>query len=164
MFCQADLGPKCLQRLMFCWAWSGSKLFVKVIRWQTRRERVKQYLMVNHGWISESFVAFLFVGFTRVPLVVLFCSSIPVVFWLKTQGSPKYLNMLFLLSPHFFASLWVLSVIYLLPVMIKGWVRRPQSEQNIYSRLSLSRIPRDSLKYFEISVVRHIRFAELRKK
>ena len=34
----------------------------------------------------------------------------------------------------------------------------------IYSRLSLSRIPRDSLKYFEISVVRHIRFAELRKK
>ena len=33
-----------------------------------------------------------------------------------------------------------------------------------YSRLSLSRIPRDSLKYFEISVVRHIRFAELWKK
>ena len=32
-----------------------------------------------------------------------------------------------------------------------------------YSRLSLSRIPRDSLKYFEISVPRHIRFAELRK-
>ena len=34
----------------------------------------------------------------------------------------------------------------------------------IYNRLSLSRIPRDSLKYFEISVPRHIRFAELRKK
>ena len=33
-----------------------------------------------------------------------------------------------------------------------------------YSRLSLSRIPRDSLKYFEISVLRHVRFAELRKK
>ena len=34
-----------------------------------------------------------------------------------------------------------------------------------YSRFSLlSRIPRDSLKYFEISVPRHIRFAELRKK
>ena len=33
-----------------------------------------------------------------------------------------------------------------------------------YSRLSLSRIPRDTLKYFEISVLRHIRFAELRKK
>ena len=32
------------------------------------------------------------------------------------------------------------------------------------SRLSLSRIPWDSLKYFEISVPRHIRFAELRKK
>ena len=37
----------------------------------------------------------------------------------------------------------------------------PKSE---YSRLSLSRIPRDSLKYFEISVPRHIRFAELRNK
>ena len=33
-----------------------------------------------------------------------------------------------------------------------------------YSRLSLCRIPRDSLKYFEISVPRHIRFAEFRKK
>ena len=33
-----------------------------------------------------------------------------------------------------------------------------------YSRLSLSRIPKDSIKYFEISVPRHIRFAELRKK
>ena len=32
-----------------------------------------------------------------------------------------------------------------------------------YSQLSLSRIPRDPLKYFEISVPRHIRFAELRK-
>ena len=33
-----------------------------------------------------------------------------------------------------------------------------------YIRLSLSRIPKDSIKYFEISVPRHIRFAELRKK
>ena len=33
-----------------------------------------------------------------------------------------------------------------------------------YSRPSLSRIPRDSIKYFEISVPRHIRVAELRKK
>ena len=32
-----------------------------------------------------------------------------------------------------------------------------------YSRLSLSRTPRDSIKYFEISVPRHIRFAEFRK-
>ena len=35
---------------------------------------------------------------------------------------------------------------------------------SLYSRLTLSQIPRDSLKYFEISVPRHIRFAELRKK
>ena len=32
-----------------------------------------------------------------------------------------------------------------------------------YSRLSLSRFPRDSLKYCEISVPRHIKFAEVRK-
>ena len=35
--------------------------------------------------------------------------------------------------------------------------------QNIYNRLSLSRSPRDPLKHFEISVLRHIMFAELRK-
>ena len=34
----------------------------------------------------------------------------------------------------------------------------------IRSTVDLSRIPRDSIKYFEISVPRHIRFAELRKK
>ena len=33
----------------------------------------------------------------------------------------------------------------------------------MYSRLSLSRSRRDPLKHFEISVLRHIRFAELRK-
>ena len=33
----------------------------------------------------------------------------------------------------------------------------------MYSRLSLSRTPRDSIKYFEISVPRHIRFADSRK-
>ena len=33
-----------------------------------------------------------------------------------------------------------------------------------YSRLSLSRSPRDSLEYFEISVPWHIRFAEVKKK
>ena len=32
-----------------------------------------------------------------------------------------------------------------------------------YSRLSLSRIPRDSLKHFEISVPRHIRVERVRK-
>ena len=34
---------------------------------------------------------------------------------------------------------------------------------SIYSRLSLSQSRRDPLKHFEISVFRHIRFAELRK-
>ena len=38
-----------------------------------------------------------------------------------------------------------------------------QSNITKYSRLSLSRSRRDHLKHFEISVLRHIRFAELRK-
>ena len=33
----------------------------------------------------------------------------------------------------------------------------------VYSRLSLSQIPRDSLKHFEISILQHIRVAEVRK-
>ena len=37
-------------------------------------------------------------------------------------------------------------------------------EYSKYSRLSLSRIPRDSLKHFEISVPRHIRVERVRKK
>ena len=37
------------------------------------------------------------------------------------------------------------------------------SLESLYSRLSLSRSPRDSLKYFEIHVPRHIRFAQFRK-
>ena len=36
-------------------------------------------------------------------------------------------------------------------------------EVHLYSRLSLSRIPRDSLKHFEISVPRNIRVAKMRK-
>ena len=35
--------------------------------------------------------------------------------------------------------------------------------RQIYSRLSLSRTWRDPLKHFEISILRHIRFSELRK-
>ena len=41
-------------------------------------------------------------------------------------------------------------------------VLRKQSYKK-YSRLSLSRSRRDPLKHFEISVLRHNRFAELRK-
>ena len=49
-----------------------------------------------------------------------------------------------------------------------GDVREGPQSQNIaytvkYSRLSLSRIPRDSLKRFELSVPRHISVAEVRK-
>ena len=40
----------------------------------------------------------------------------------------------------------------------------PTKRERIYIRLSLPISPRDSLKYFEISVPRHIIFAELRKK
>ena len=40
---------------------------------------------------------------------------------------------------------------------------RHQVVSYTYSRLSLSRSRRDPLKHFEISVLRHIRFAELKK-
>ena len=43
-------------------------------------------------------------------------------------------------------------------------IRSPQFRTWLYSRLSSSRIPRESLKYFEISVHRHIRFAVKEKK
>ena len=42
-------------------------------------------------------------------------------------------------------------------------VNRNKKKIFIYSRLSLSRIPRDSLKHFEISVPRHIRAERVRK-
>ena len=41
--------------------------------------------------------------------------------------------------------------------------RKPNYLRMNYSRLSLSRTQRDSLKYIEISVPRHIRFRELRR-
>ena len=47
-----------------------------------------------------------------------------------------------------------------LPIALRG---RPCRDQFKYSRLSLSRSRRDPLKHFEISVLRHIRCAELRK-
>ena len=86
---------------------------------------------------------------------------------------------------HFFTSLdeikviftpniWISSIYYfkiysaLLPAFWKGsqlcFSTVLYTAFLLYSRLSLSRIPRDPLKYFEISVARHIRFAELRKK
>ena len=46
----------------------------------------------------------------------------------------------------------------------KGLSMQKKTTTNKYSQLSLSRTPRDSMKHFEISVVRHIRFTELRKK
>ena len=67
-----------------------------------------------------------------------------------------FCNYLFLIFPSFGASGWGLCFVI---VPFPGYMYI-----HLYSRLSLSRIPRDSLKYFEISVVRHIRFAGLRKK
>ena len=60
------------------------------------------------------------------------------------------------------------------PVYKKGPIHKPGNNRPIsltciaskfieYSRLSLSRTPRDSLKYFEISVPRHIRVEKVRK-
>ena len=59
------------------------------------------------------------------------------------------------------------TVVFLKALNLTTRNKTPKQKENnnfIYIRLSLSRIPRDSIKYFEISVPRHIRFAELRKK
>ena len=40
---------------------------------------------------------------------------------------------------------------------------RPGNFTCLYSRLPLSQIPRDSLKHFEISILRHIRVERVRK-
>ena len=46
---------------------------------------------------------------------------------------------------------------------VKGDTFEVTNIKHIYSRLPLSRIPRDSLKHFEISVLRHIRVERVRK-
>ena len=59
---------------------------------------------------------------------------------------------------------------WILQIFIETWLFAAYIWENCffplckYSRLLLSRSPRDSLKYFEISIPRHIRFAELRNK
>ena len=64
----------------------------------------------------------------------------------------------------FFLSVYVSFVMVIL-YCAKGDHKTCKIRQTqIYSRLSLSRSPRDRLKFFEISVPRHIRFAEMRKK
>ena len=47
-------------------------------------------------------------------------------------------------------------------IEFEGTLKAFQGSYAVYSRLSLSRSRRDPLKHFEISVVQHIRFAELR--
>ena len=72
------------------------------------------------------------------------------------------------LTAYYIMSVSIYLSIYLYRPIDRQTARQlaRQSDRQIdrYSRLSLSRSPRDSLKYFEISVSRHIRFAELRKK
>ena len=63
-----------------------------------------------------------------------------------------FIYFLFLMSPSFVASGRLRFVDVAFPILFY-----------LYSRLSLSRNPRDSMKHFEISVLRHIRFVELRK-
>ena len=60
----------------------------------------------------------------------------------------------------------VCGIFFFFNDMIKssGFPEMHCNARNKYSRLPLSRSPRDCLKFFEISVPRHSRFAELRKK
>ena len=87
--------------------------------------------------------------------------------------SPYYMVDMLLLTKHQISRIPDKYIIFLIQLEIinicSGHIGIPHliceaSLWHKYSRLSLSRIPRDSLKNFEISVPRHIRFAELRKK
>ena len=64
---------------------------------------------------------------TGVQLVVFFCSSVPVMLF-DHSGISKGL---------IFALLQAVSMIYLLPVMIHGWVRRPPHGLKKYILLPL---------------------------
>ena len=70
--------------------------------------------------------------------------AVYLVFWLQIAIQSFALFHQFLIKCFFFT------------VIFHGWGRGPLCGQNIYSRLSVSRIPRDSLKYFEISVQAHL--------
>ena len=94
-----------------------------------------------------------------------------VCFW-KIAG--KHQVYLFILNVCFGQMRELLSVIYAkcfkcrtpscIGLLIDQLIFRPvDSGLLYYSQLSLSRTPRDSLKYIEIPVLRHIRFPELRK-
>ena len=59
--------------------------------------------------------------------------------------------------------IYILQISYLWNFCLSDFAVQFLSWEMIYSRLSLSRSQRVSLKPFEISLPRHIRFAELRK-
>ena len=80
--------------------------------------------------------------------------------------SPAYLDMYHKKSLLIVRMLELrLGPTLLLQVRVQPMVNQTENEVKVlYSQFSLSGSPRDSLKSFEISVPRYIRFAELRKK
>ena len=108
----------------------------------------------------RTFVRFELVWFFRFPLPLGVWEGLRFVI-LALPGLFSYIvficdicvwSFLFLISPSFCARGGLCFVIVALP----GYL-------HLYSLLSLSRIPRDSLNYFEISVPRHIRVERMRK-
>ena len=102
----------------------------------TVHQNIKKTCLYNFDLLKPRLVQ---LGFTGVYIIFSYFCSIKKKMWVLVRTT-KYQNFLYE-NFHF--------------LVLKF------SE---YSRLSLSRSPRDSMKHFEISELRHIRFAELRKK
>ena len=66
-----------------------------------------------------------------IDLVIFLCCSISVVL-IYNPGISKFLTMMFLLSPHLCSIIGCICLIYLFPVRIHGWVRRPSHGLNKY--------------------------------
>ena len=82
-------------------------------------------------------------------LLIFKCEKLETKFYYKMEYKDK--NFCFYLFIYLFIYLLETNIIMLTHLF------------KICSRLSLSQSPRDSLKYIEVSVPQHIRFAEFRK-
>ena len=91
----------------------------------------------------------------------------PLVYYFSVTVAMLHVNFTFtFISFHHHTDLLFIFVWIIEPIFyLKCWFFRVLwfLGQLVYNSLTLSVSPRDSLKYFEVSVPRHIRFAELRK-
>ena len=96
-----------------------------------------------------------------------YCATEPGTHARTHKTSEKKINMKNDMK-HGTLNIFVISLIFKLIVRLGYSIKMVMSPNGPllvirYNRLSLSRIPRDSLKHFEISVPRDVRAAEVRK-